>query len=375
MKKKAAIYFPNLDGLRFFCFLSVFFYHSFATQYPQVSNSNAYKFIKLGIFGNGNLGVNFFFVLSGFLITYLLLGEKQANTKINIPNFYMRRILRIWPLYFCCVFFGFVVFPYLKQLFGQVPHETATILPYLTFTSNFEKIAKGMPDSSMLTVLWSIAVEEQFYVTWPLLLSLVPIKRYNILFATILLGTLFFRTFNDNVEIHESHTLSCIGDMTIGAWGAYLVQNKQWKQRIANWKKWQVLTIYLLFFCIYFFREELLMGNQVTRIFERSFIAVIMLLIILEQNFCENSIFKMGQLKWATNLGIISYGLYCLHFLGILIAATLTKKMHINHSLTQIIFLETAIALAIAIILSKISYKYFENHFLKLKSKFSSTIN
>lgn len=160
------IYYKNLQGLRFLCFLSVFFYHSFCTNYNNIKNSNTYLFV-IRFFENGNLGVNVFFVLSGFLITSLLIEEKKHNSKISIFKFWMRRILRIWPLYFICVFFGFYIFPLIKLAFGVIPNESATLLHYLTFTNNFEIIKKGLPDASILGVLWSIAIEEQFYLIWP----------------------------------------------------------------------------------------------------------------------------------------------------------------------------------------------------------------
>ncbi|GIV43810.1 MAG: hypothetical protein KatS3mg035_0933 [Bacteroidia bacterium] len=104
------IYFENLDGLRFLCFLSVFFFHSFHTDFDYIKTNYIYHFIKRDLFGNGNLGVNFFFVLSGFLITYLLIEEKKLNGKINILKFWIRRILRIWPLFYLCVIIGFFHF-------------------------------------------------------------------------------------------------------------------------------------------------------------------------------------------------------------------------------------------------------------------------
>ena len=78
------IYFENLDGLRFLCFLSVFFFHSFHTENVLIKSSKFYLFFEKHLFGNGNLGVNFFFVLSGFLITYLLIEEKKLNGQIDI---------------------------------------------------------------------------------------------------------------------------------------------------------------------------------------------------------------------------------------------------------------------------------------------------
>jgi len=93
--QKKKIYFENLDGLRFLCFLSVFFFHSFHTEFDYIRNDSLYIFFKKDVFGNGSLGVNFFFVLSGFLITFLLIEEKALNGQINLKNFWIRRILRI----------------------------------------------------------------------------------------------------------------------------------------------------------------------------------------------------------------------------------------------------------------------------------------
>src|SRR6478672_8841464 len=118
------VFFENLDGLRFFCVLSVFLFHSFYSENKQITDHTLYHFVKSDLFGNGNLGVNFFFVLSGFLITFLLIEEKKLKGNINLPYFWIRRILRIWPLFFFCVFFGFVIMPWLKGLFGQQSTET-----------------------------------------------------------------------------------------------------------------------------------------------------------------------------------------------------------------------------------------------------------
>src|SRR5215467_2966167 len=137
-EQKGKVFFPNLDGLRFICFLSVFLFHSFATNYQYIKGAPLYRFVKGFLVANGNLGVNFFFVLSGFLITYLLFAEKEKYSKISIRNFYIRRILRIWPLFYFCVFFGFVIFPILKHAFGEVSTETARPLYYLTFLNNID---------------------------------------------------------------------------------------------------------------------------------------------------------------------------------------------------------------------------------------------
>lgn len=370
MKKR--IYFENLDGLRFLCFLSVFLFHSFHTEYAYILESKLYQLVKRDVFGNGNIGVNFFFVLSGFLITYLLIEEKRLNGQVNLRKFWLRRILRIWPLFYFCIFFGFVIFPWLKQTFGQIPYETADPVYYLTFLNNFDFINKGLPDSSVLGVLWSIAVEEQFYLVWPIIIFLFPEKRLWIPFTIIIIANLIFRALYNNYMMHEYHTLSCIGDMTIGAVGAWLMSvSDKFKNSIAQLSKIQIAGIYLIFIAIFFFRDEFLLPDPTIRIFERLFVAIFILLVILEQTFANNSFFKMSNFKTISKLGIITYGLYCLHFVGILVTTNVAKKLGINTSIWEVFFMETPVALLLSIIICKLSYKYYETPFLKLKERFA----
>jgi peptidoglycan/LPS O-acetylase OafA/YrhL len=369
---KKHIYFENLDGLRFLSFLSVFFFHSFYTENPEIEQSSLYQFVNKFLFKNGNLGVNFFFVLSGFLITYLLIIEKKINGQVNLKNFWIRRILRIWPLFYLCVFFGFVIFPLLKTAVGQIPDETANVWAYLTFTSNFDIIKNGLPDSSILGVLWSIAIEEQFYLIWPIIIYVFPLNKLWIPFTVIIGSSLLFRAIYDNYYFREFHTLSCIGDMTIGATGAWLVySSEKFKKFITNLKPWYILLIYVLFIIAYLYRRDLMRVAYEIRIFERSIIAMLIIMIILEQTFSVNSFFKIGSFKTISKLGVISYGLYCLHFIGLLITIKLVKLIGLHSNIYQVIFLEPAIALTITIIISKITYRYFESPFLKLKERFA----
>jgi peptidoglycan/LPS O-acetylase OafA/YrhL len=370
MKKR--IYFENLDGLRFLCFLSVFMYHSFYTQNISILQDPIYQFIKHKLFVNGNLGVNFFFVLSGFLITYLLIEEKRMNEVVDLKSFWMRRILRIWPLYYFCVFFGFVLFPILKQYFGGDPNEHANPIYFISFLSNFDMIYNARPDASVLSVLWSVAIEEQFYLVWPIIIFLVPLKKLWIPFSVIIGSSLVFRAYNNNGLLNELHTISCISDMTIGAIGAWLVLlNDEFKMRIVSLSKFAISSIYILFVFFFFFRIQFENLGSGFMVFERSIIAILILFIILEQSYSRNSFFKMSSFKTISSLGTISYGLYCFHFIGILIVTTLTRVLGFNTQLWQVLILETILALATSILISKISYKYFESPFLKFKNKFS----
>lgn len=375
--KTKKLFFENLDGLRFFCFLMVFLYHSFTTSYPHIADNNLHYTVKESIFGNGFLGVNFFFVLSGFLITFLLIEEKKLNGRINIPKFWLRRILRIWPLYFLCVFIGFGLFPLAKSLAGGVPSESASLIYYLTFTSNFDYIqnelllGSGLPDAPGLGVLWSIAIEEQFYLTWPVILAILPVRYYWVAFSVIIGGSLLFRAANDVSIIHEMHTLSCIGDMATGAFGAWLYTQKEgFAKAIQKLPRVFIIFIYLVLISILLWRDELLINNYYVRIFERLFIAVTILMVILEQCFSERSWYKMGSLKRISLLGIYTYGLYCLHFIVISGVQGVTAKVGLNTQLWQVLLMEPAISLSITIVIAILSFKYFETPFLRWKDRF-----
>ena len=368
---KEKIFFPNLDGLRFFCFLSVFLCHSFQTNYAYITADPVYRGIRHGL-TNGIIGVNFFFVLSGFLITYLLLVEKQTFSKIHVGQFWMRRVLRIWPLYFACLFVGFIIFPVLRDFASNPSPERASLLYYLAFLGNFDVVRQqSWPTEHTLGVLWSVAIEEQFYLVWPLLMTVVNRRWLPLLFAAVIVTSWVFRAHYDTFYMHEHHTLSCMGDMAFGAVGAYLVQNEKFKHWVSNWNRWAIALLYIVFAVIYLFREELLNSIYVIRIFERSIISVVILMIILEQNYARNSLFKMSSFKTISKLGTITYGMYCLHFIAIFLVTNLTIRYHVNNEIWQVLLLEPIASFAITIILSTLSYRYFERWFLRLKERFS----
>ncbi len=367
------IYFKNLDGLRFLCFLSVFLFHSFSTDNANLYNHPLYIFIKVTLLANAELGVNCFFVLSGFLITYLLIDEKTKNGQINLKQFWMRRILRIWPLYYFCVIFGFFIFQAIKTAMRQPSTETASLMYYLTFLANFDNIAKGPPDSSILSVLWSVAIEEQFYLIWPIILYILPIKKYWIVFTTVILAGIIFRCFYTTDAYYGYHTLSAIIDMAIGAFGAWLIATKvRFKSIIENQKQVYIILAYVVFFFIFFAKDEITKYKILPiNVLERPVLAVAILLIILEQCFAKNSFYKMANFKTISKLGNITYGLYCLQFIALLTVNIIIKKLHFNTHLWQIFLVETPLALLLTIIIASISYKYYETPFLKLKEKFA----
>jgi peptidoglycan/LPS O-acetylase OafA/YrhL len=364
------IYFPNLDGLRFIAFFSVFLYHSGHTEFDYIHQSDWYDLVKRGFFSFGHLGVNFFFVLSGFLITYLLMHEENKTKKIDIPSFYMRRFLRIWPLYFFCLAFGFLFFPFLKSLLGQTPDETANPYLFVSFLSNINNIQNGLPDASILGVLWSVAIEEQFYIFWPLLIIAFR-KNRTILFLLIITGSVIFRYFHLNQpEVIFFHTFSVVSDMALGGllgWASYTKQGM--KSYFGNLPKQLIIAFYILGIAAIYLSSRLLPAAAFL-VLERVIYGLFFGFIILEQNFATNSFYKIGRNRFLTYWGKYTYGLYCLHFIGILITTNLSKILHTNTSVFNVLVLETIAALAISMLLSWLSYNYFERYFLLLKERF-----
>jgi peptidoglycan/LPS O-acetylase OafA/YrhL len=376
---KARIFFPNLDGLRFVSFFVVFLYHGHLSifSYLKDADPQVYAVIEF-ICRHGNLGVNFFFVLSGFLITYLLIKEKEFTGRIHVPNFYVRRILRIWPLYYLCVLVGFVGFAMLKKMSGQPIVENANPWYYIFFGANFDIMHTWpeKPDALLLSVLWSVAVEEQFYLTWPLILSVVPLKNFRFVFPAIMLFSIVFRAINMGNNDHEFairyfHTFSVIGDMALGGLFAYLVSyENRFKTFVTEMHKGFIIAIYVATLGFTLFKDSIFVPGWPV-IFERIVIAFLFGMIILEQNYSKHSLFKMGRFKTISKLGIYTYGLYCLHFLGLYFAIKIMDILRLNGSLSWVSFTMITVALLISVVISLLSYHLYEKWFLRLKDKFA----
>ncbi len=170
---KDRYYKPELDILRLVAFLFVFFTHRMdLAPIDAATNYWGYHISLVGVFG-----VPLFFFLSAFLITELLTKEQDQFGTINIKSFYIRRILRIWPLYFS-FFFGIVFITHFSKNFGFV--TTNNLLAYCFFYGNWYIIFHQWLPCYPLNPLWSISVEEQFYLLLPLILYYLGKKGLKI---------------------------------------------------------------------------------------------------------------------------------------------------------------------------------------------------
>jgi len=148
---------PQLDAVRGVAVLLVF-----------IHNTDLYPSLHLGLIAkNGWMGVDLFFVLSGFLITGILIDSKNAEGYFK--NFYTRRCLRIWPLYYSAILFMFVIVPFLRPSDAQTifSERSSPWWAYPLFLQNF-LVPVPTAATGLLAVTWSLAIEEQFYLVWPL---------------------------------------------------------------------------------------------------------------------------------------------------------------------------------------------------------------
>ena len=366
-------YFENLDALRFLAAFSVFIFHFFseATALFDIDTSNSgYKLVNL-LVSKGTLGVNFFFVLSGFLITYLILWERQQTKDFNIKHFLIRRTLRIWPLYFLIVFIGFVLFP---AIFNG--YETNhSLWHYMLFLANFDEIKVGLTDPiNFLTAPWSVAVEEQFYIIWGLLLfalhRLKMFKLWTVLVLTLLFSLVFsFINYND-VRILYYHTFSVMSNIVIGsALALAYFQKKTWLIKLKNLNRWAIVLIYAMGFTMILAKNKIFAGPFAA--IEQVGVSIFFAFIIFDQVYLKNSILKVGTLKGFNHLGKMSYGLYLFHLVVIFVCIQLLEETLLKFQATSGILVLLLLSIAGTYLLSYLSFKYFETPFLSLKKRFS----
>lgn len=369
---KQISYFKSLNSLRFFAALLVLFHHSETMKIKyHLFNLNEFSF-----FNNGNNAVLFFFVLSGFLITYLLLKEDNKNKTINVKRFYLKRVLRIWPIYFLLIILGTICLPLILNKFSPHLYE----FPY-SFNQSWYYFFFFFPclvlyhfGHHILEPLWSIGVEEIFYLIWAPLFKFLRKYIHIILYLVIILKIIAMIVVRvclsaDNEIAYLINTYS-FEAMAIGGLGAYWLFNIK-NKKISDlfiFKKWIQLIVYAVVLIYLFFNNNI--HNTIYDIIFKTPILSFILLeflylyIIIASSCAENSIIHIEN-KILSYLGDISYGVYMYHIWVISFVVIILKKYLILFSpfvSTTIFYL---LVISGTIIISAISKRYFENLFTK----------
>ena len=300
-------------------------------------------------------GVSIFFVLSGFLITYLLQTEKEIQA-INIKKFYLRRILRIWPLYYLYL----VVVVAIMLVIG-LDLNFKLLMLYIFYAANIPFIfGQTIP---LLSHYWSLGVEEQFYLVWPWICKKVrPIALFVLLLIILLISTKIALHFYFPDSLFESVLYAArFHCLLIGSLGAILFkQNKVWFLKLLDNKLSQFIcwTI-LLFAAVNKFHIASVIDNEI--------ISLVALFIMVGQIKIKNRLVNLDK-PVLNFLGKISYGIYVIHPLIIFLFSKIIRDLPINLPVKYLlVYLSIT---GVTILVSFISYTYFEKYFLRMKNKF-----
>lgn len=363
MNIKPTIYLRGLNGIRAIAALGVLISHTnMALKKFSIKEFSFFGFRdgNQSSWNLGEQGVTMFFVLSGFLITFLLIKEKRKTQKIDIPKFYIRRIFRIWPLYF---FYFFVLLLTLYLLNAFIPSLFITSL-YLFLLANIPfLIGKTITAAYHL---WSIAVEEQFYLFWPFLFKFNEIKLKKILlivipiFVIIRIVLWWIYPFQTLTVLFTINRFDC---MMFGGLLAISVLNKDKIYDIVKLKAvrisaWIILVISVL-------NLEIL-----NSIIQMQLITIATGIIICEQISTNRPIISLEN-KIFNFLGKYSFGIYVYHPLVILLFVNWNIfDLASNDEITKAIIIMLSVIIT-TIIVAYFSYEFFEKRFIRLKSKYS----
>ena len=350
--------------------LAVFLFHSFTLHreiWGDFTEQSWFQAIYK-VFEKGHLGINLFFVLSGFLITYLLLWEQKKSGKINLANYLMRRTLRVWPLYFLIIIFGFFVFPRLPYGIETI-HE---LWRYALFLANFDELLVGLNDSiNFLTAIWTVAVEEQFYIVWGLLIGLFAFRKksmYIIFFSLIILFSIGFRMMNYNEpRMLYFHTFAVMSDLGIGGLIGLLAFQNKIQRFFENISRLTIIVTYLVGLALILFENLIFHGALVS--IARIVPGVFFAFVILEQVYSKKSFLKIDRIPLMKYSGDISYGFYMFHCIAIYYWAMIFSDYHFTEHLYQFI-VYLLVVFASTYLAAMLSYRFFELPFLRLKKKF-----
>lgn len=345
-------YYPQLDGLRFFAFLLVFIHNS-----SYIESNKIWKILH----EYGWVGVDIFFCLSAFLVTKLLLLEYKKTKNISISDFYTRRALRIYPLYFLYILVA-VFISYEKTGWDQI---TLQIMTLFTFTFNYAYIFI-FPYAVVLFVhLWTISIEVQFYLIAPHFLKWIiemPDKtKWKVISFLLALGLLIRALLIQKMWEYPavyllpfSHFESIIGGVIIGLG---LIEKSI--KKISEWIL--LLLVFLISYLIIFLPNINEYGWGL--FFTYFFSGVLSTLLISISSKAENPIFsKLLTLPIFVYLGKISYGLYIFHLIGNLIIGEILQSSEI-----LILFLA---GLCMTFFLASLSYNLIEKHFIVARVKY-----
>jgi peptidoglycan/LPS O-acetylase OafA/YrhL len=359
------VYKPQLDALRFLAFFSVFILHALPSGPKHLPGSFAHAYQGLiGFRDATGFGLCIFFCLSSYLITELLLFEKLTNRSVDLGHFYIRRVLRIWPLYFGFIAICLLIFGPSQQAGTEWPRIVALIL----LAGNWYVGRYGFGDGPLVP-LWSISLEEQFYVLWPHLVKRLAVRWLLLLSLLICLSSLVavFLLRSHKVNLESGLWTNSLVQFQFFAAGTALAITLRDREISSKWAP----VLLAAGACAFVFAAAVCkIKNDAAA--PSAFVVCVGYALVLGGTAATLA----GALAFPATLipkplvflGKISYGLYVFHELCLYVAS-----MHFAKGPVALL-LARLCAFAATVALATVSYFVFERPFLRLKDRFSHVI-
>ena len=363
-------YLPGLDSLRFFAAFFVIVSHA---NQSVIKLGVALPVTLLPVFEKGGDAVDFFFTLSGFLITYLLIQERKTKNTISLKKFYLRRVFRIWPLYFIVLALGFTFFCFVYPLIFKESFFKFNVwhglLLFVFFLPNY--VAKNYA-VGLLNPLWSIGVEEQFYLFWAPLMKWFGGNSLRLISLFLLASTLFSFAVSHNwfaVAQNWKNFFATLKfhNMAVGCMFAHILYHahSRYMASILTHKACQALVIAALAY--HYLVGFRFLANPLQDIF----MSVLYGLLILNVSSIPNKLIDL-EIKPLLYLGRISYGLYMYHMLADYFLRFSFSKFVPCTSFPAVAMVSYfVLLLGLTIAISSFSFFFVEKYFINLKHRFA----
>lgn len=353
---------PSLDGIRAVAVLVVLFYHSILV-FPHFRT----------YFKGGFLGVDIFFVLSGFLITSILLKEFSHTETLSLKKFYVRRFLRLTPAYWFHLLFMFLsVYHFFPIKDANKLFENNTFWYALGYLTNWQSTLGDPDGAGLLSHTWSLAVEEQFYLFWALVLYLMlnRMKRKTIVYTTLalIIGTMFFRAWRvtDTASLNYLYSSfdSRIDALLVGCFFSQIISWKFLSKEFLSSSLFNNVgfagcsVAVLIFFSVYDSYNTRFLYNGGFTVFAFA-VGIVILWIATHKSSKVNYLLQIKPLVW---IGKTSYGIYLWHAAAISFTAQFSW-----FPATKLL-----VALILTFAATAISYYVIELPFLRQKEHFKA---
>jgi peptidoglycan/LPS O-acetylase OafA/YrhL len=365
-----------LDGIRGWAIIFVMLYH-FTISFQQTRGLNSFDFLFAKIFGTGWLGVDLFFVMSGFLITSIL--YKSINNPSYFKNFYVRRLLRIFPLYYGVLFLLLIVIPTLSNSLAE---KTAVMQEnsfwFWSYLVNWKVAQLGTFNGFQSGYMWSLAVEEQFYIFWPLFVRVFYkklIKASLFLFAISLAFKSIAFYLGLTATTIYTMTFSHMDGLLLGSiFGVLFVKGTLSSEIIKNLKLASCLSVVVIV-VIALYTGGFSFYNKIVASLGVTCASIIFCYVLIKTVYVGNSLLLQTLFSnhFVIRCGQLCYGLYLLHQpIGVIISEKVisTNAFEIGGSYLPATLINVLLSFSLSLLCAQLSYTFFELHFLKLKKYF-----